>query len=187
MSEGTSEVLSMRETIKNLLHIIPGYQGYAAREQRRDADQALRDYLAQHYGAERQALMALTRNAVEAGAFGTLEQLEGITQTLDRFIARLESAPRGYTSWFSEARIDESDLDRLYAFDAAMADHLPLLHEQIAAVGQQIAASEPGHERAIDEALTNLRALVDGLHTQFDARQELLAAGKQIPGKPPLP
>lgn len=169
----------MRETIKNLLHLIPGYHGYEAREQRRDADKGLRMHLAQRYRSEREALTRLTRSAVDAGAFGFLERLEDITQALDRFIARLESAPRGYAGWFSEARLDETHLDRLYEWDARMADHLPILHDQIGAVERQMAAG--GAENDMDEALNHLRALVDGLHTQLDAREELLASGKPTP------
>ncbi len=165
----------MRETIKDLLRAIPGYSGYESKENRRDADKVLRTNLAMQYQSEVQALTRLAEKALENGKLGQVERIEGVTQDLNRFIARLESAPRGYAGWFSEVSIDEADLDQIYEFDARLADNVPLLREQIAFTHRQISGSEADFA----EALEGLRAFVDGLHGQFDERQEFLARGKQ--------
>jgi hypothetical protein len=162
------------QTIKNLLHKIPGYTGYEAREQRRDADERLRAELARQYRAEREALTRLGQQAVSSGRLDVTERLKRISQTLDRFIGRLETALTGYAGWFEHVTIDVPDLEQIYQFDAKLADSVPLLQEHIGHVSTQMSEGE-----GIDEALTALRNFVDNLNTQFDARQEFLVRGKR--------
>lgn len=164
----------MRETIKKILLALPGYKGYEEQEHRHESDKVLRMHLAQQYSRERDALTRLTQKAVDMGRLEHLAQIEEIIQMLNRFIGRLESAPRGYTSWFSAVQITPADLDRIYEFDTQMADNIPLLQEQIGYAEQQLKSGE-----AFGEALDELKSFVDGLNTQYDARQDFLAPGNQ--------
>lgn len=164
----------MRETIKDILRLIPGYAGYESRESRRDADKTLRTNLATEYRRERQSITRLAQNAADGAGLEHLDRIENISQTLDRFIARLETAPRGYASWFDESQIDEADLDMIYEFDAKLTDNIPLLREQIDHAHN---ALNSGGD--VVEALNALYDFVDGLNAQFDARQAFLTRGKQ--------
>lgn len=165
---------NIQQTIQNLLHNIPGYTGYSASERRREADKVLRSHLADQYRGERQELIRLTQDVVAAGRLAKAEPLDQIIQALDLFIARLETAPRGYAGWFAEVTIDETDLEQIYQFDARLASSVPLLHEQIVYSRSRFTTDE-----GFDEALDVLREFVDGLNRQFDARQEFLVAGKR--------
>lgn len=164
----------MRDTIQNILRAIPGYEGYEAKEKRRDADKVLRTNLAQQYRNEQAALTRLAQKAVDKGRLEYLDRMEEINQSFGHFIARLESAPRGYASWFSDARIEEADLDQIYEFDAKLVDSIPLLQEQITYVQTAYTSGEN-----LEEALDELERFLDGLHTQFNARQEFVAIGKR--------
>lgn len=160
--------------LQRLLHMIPGYTGYQAMEQRRDADKALRTYLAQQFAGERQSLERLAQQVASRGQIEYSERIEQINQALTLFIARLESAPRGYTGWFDAAPITTTDLDQIYEFDAKLADSVPLLREQLA---YAVTTFESGGD--FDEALHSLRHFVDNLNIQFDARQSFLARGRR--------
>jgi len=164
----------MRDIIKGLLRVLPGYKGYEEKEKRRESDKILRTHLAQQFSTERDTITRLIQRAVDSGNLEYIARLEENIQILNRFIARLESAPRGYASWFSEAQINESDLDQLYEFDARLADSIPLLREQITHVEKQLQAGEE-----VDEAVNTLRDFMDGLNRQLDARQEFVALGKR--------
>lgn len=98
---------------------------------------------------------------------------------LNRFIARVGSAPRGYSSWFSTAQLTTADLDRIYEFDSRMVDTIPLLQQQLQLAANTLPSSDETTTPTFDEVLDTLKALVHGLHTQFDARQQLVALGKQ--------
>lgn len=162
------------KTIKDLLHKIPGYTGYAAKEERREADKRLRMHLAQQFRAERESLTRLSQQVISAGRLDLTDPLKRISQSLDYFIGQLETAPRGYAGWFDQVQIEEVDLDQIYHLDTKLADSVPLLREQIAYVSSQVSEGE-----GIDEALTSLRDFVEKLNQHFNARQEFLAAGKR--------
>ncbi len=159
--------------LSNLAWLIPGYAGYRTKEDRRDADKQLRMYLAGQYVAERENLTILAQHLVASGRLDLVARLEPVEQMLARFIARLETAPRGYGGWFSATELSESDLEKLYEFDAKLADGIPLLREQIGFVSTECTA-----DADCNAALNALRDFVDNLNTQFDNRQTFLAANK---------
>lgn len=164
----------MRNTIKDILRMLPGYEGYENRENRRDADKTLRMNLARLYKGERETLTRVAQKAVDRGQFDHLDRLEELGQALDQFIARLESVPRGYASWFDQVTIDETDLDQIYEFDARLADSVPLLREQLEYVEKAFNTSDQ-----VDDSLDSLRTFVSGLNRQLDERQEFVALGKR--------
>jgi hypothetical protein len=163
----------MLDTIQKLLRTIPGYTGYEAREKRRDEDYALCIELAQFYRTEQQSLVRLAQDVTDRHKFEYMERMERINQTLGQFIARLENSLRGYSPWFLNEQINESKLDRLYEFDAHLADSIPLLREQL-----DNAQTQLYQEGDFDGALRELQRLVDGLHIQYNARQAFLAMGR---------
>jgi len=159
--------------LSGLIRLIPGYAGYRTREDRRDADKHVRMHLARQYAAERENLTSLAQQLVANRRLDLVGQLEPIEQMLNRFISRLEYAPRGYAGWFNANRLNETDLDKLYEFDAKLADGIPLLREQIGFVAAECTA-----DADCNEALTTLRNFVDNLNTEFDTRQTFLVANK---------
>jgi hypothetical protein len=103
-----------------------------------------------------------------------VERLGKVSQALLLFIARLETAPRGYAGWFGRVQIDQADLDQLYTFDAKLAESLPLLREKLGFVQSQASEGTDLHE-----ALASLHQFVGNLNQQFDARQAFLLQGKR--------
>ncbi len=162
-----------QNTIKSLANIIPGYAGYQAKESRRDADKILRDHLASQYDAQRDRITRLTQQATTSDLFQYLTALERANQQLQRLIARLRTAPRGYAGWFDTAQIKESDLDQIYQFDAAMASGVEKLSTALDNLTVAIRNNDaiPGQLAALTDVLADL-------NMRFDAREQYLAMGK---------
>lgn len=160
-------------TLQDIARIIPGYGGYIDRERRRDTDKMLRDQLARQYASEQDGLTRLTQQAVSSGKIEFAGKIEGIQQTLNRFIARLQTAPRGYAGWWEVAQIKKEDLDELYQFDMGLAAGVQQLHDAVAKASAALAGDGFG------AALDALRDLADNLNKQFDARTNFVALGKR--------
>lgn len=161
--------------IDDFLNSIPGYGGYRSKEKRRDADQAIRERLAQDYGqlADRLGRLA-TRFADERD----LAAVRVITKPHSRLVSfkdRVRSATYGYAPLFGETEVDEAALDQIAAFDRSLADGLEPLSEQIIALEQ----STPGTEEFTTQA-AHLAALVEGLHDRFDGREQIIESGKSM-------
>jgi hypothetical protein len=160
-------------TLQDIARIIPGYGGYIDREKRRDTDKLFRDQLARQFGSEQDGLTRLAQQVAASGKIEFSGKIETIQQGLNRFIARLQVAPRGYVGWWEVAQIKKEDLDALYQFDAGLASGVQQLHD---AVAKSAAALNTD---GLSAALDALRDLTDSLNKQFDARAEFTAQGKR--------
>ncbi len=160
-------------TLQDIARIIPGYAGYIDREKRRDTDKLLRDELARKYSAEQETLNRLAQQVAASGKLQYSGKIEAIQQILNRLIARLQVAPRGYVGWWEVTQIKKEDLDLLYQFDMGLATGVQQLHDAVTK------ASAAFKGEGFDAALDALRDLGDNLNRQLDARSNLTAQGKQ--------
>jgi hypothetical protein len=164
----------MQQTIQNIAQQIPGYVGYQSKERRRDADKVLRERLANQYDTRRDRLTRLMQDATRAGELDYVADLEHANQQLQRFIARLKTAPRGYAGWFDAAQIQETDLDQLYQFDSSLASGVDQLTAALDNVAAALKTKDgmPGMITALSDTLAELNA-------RLDAREEFVALGKR--------
>jgi hypothetical protein len=160
-------------TLQDIARIIPGYAGYIDREKRRDTDKLFRDQLARQFGSEQDGLTRLAQQVAASGKLEFSGKIETIQQGLNRFIARLQVAPRGYVGWWNVAQIKKEDLDALYQFDAGLAAGVKQLHDAVAQASAALKTDGFG------SALDSLRDLADNLNKQFDARADFTAQGKR--------
>lgn len=164
----------MKSTITNIANAIPGYPGYQTKERRRDADRILRERLTNQYNTQRDQLTRIQQDAVRAGLFGLVSDIESANQQLSRFISRLRSAPTGYAGWFDAAQIQEADLDLIYQFDASLSNGV----DELGGVLDGLRAVVRSKENS-DKAYYALRDELDSLNQRLDAREEFIARGKR--------
>lgn len=170
----------MEQWIHNLQRMLPGYKGYEARETRRDADKMLRVQIAKQFRDQQGNLNRLIQDMTKGGGLRYLDDLDRVSTGIDRFVVKLETAPRGYAGWFEVITIDETDLDLLYQFDLRLADSVGLLAERITFVQSQL--NEAGD---VGAAIADLQSFMDDLNRQLDARTAFTAEGKR-PDNPPM-
>ncbi len=172
----------MQQTVQNIAQQIPGYAGYQLKERRRDADKVLRERLANQYETQRDRLTRIMQDATRSGQLEAVADLEHVNQQLQRFIARLKTAPRGYAGWFDAAQIQEADLDQLYQFDSSLASGVDKLQSAL-----DTAATALKKKDGIDDAIAALTDVVGDLNARLDAREEFVAMGKRpSPSASPL-
>jgi hypothetical protein len=127
-------ILDKARAAQNLLeriaHKIPGFQGYREREPRRDADKLQREHLASLLETVKRPLNDLAAAATRSGSLDVINDVETARKRLDKAIARVRYADRGYSGFFDEIKVDETMLERVYQFD---------LGQSIAAAGLTLA------------------------------------------------
>lgn len=158
--------------LSNLLSKIPGIDGYMERGRRREADQLLRNTIADRLEEVRLQLgnvhTELSRDIIKAMDFA--EPLGRTDTKLMGLIGKIHDAPQGYAGFFDAVKVKEDDLARLYAFDESMLNHV-----------DQIAADTAALEKAcLDDGDINgaLRTLDNNLREAnevFNSRNEVLS------------
>jgi len=148
---------------------IPGYHGYKERELRREADKALRMHLAARFDEARRRLLGAMDHLTGAGRLAEAALLQKANLQLQLLVDRLRTAPHGYAGWFDALKVQQAELDRLYAFDRALATGADRVSELVAKVASQAAAGENTSAEA--SALANV---IDELNDTFARRSEAI-------------
>ncbi len=167
----TEKIQASQNKVEALASRIPGYRGYKAREQRREADKLLRLHIARQYEAQMTRLQDIQGRMVDAGQLDALFALERAVMRLQLLIDRIKTASYGYSGMFDAVKVDQTALDRLYDFDRAMLDSVEGLASRIDALDEAVGSGAPASP-AVNELLNELRALND----TFSTRQDVILA-----------
>jgi hypothetical protein len=157
--------MSLGQSIKNLMEKIPGYRGYAEREDRREADKELRDSVAAAFSSQVTRITRVQEQLINNGDFDTASRLDGIIGRMQHLADRVRTASYGFTGFWDDDVVDTAVLDRLYAFDLEMANGIEQVGDLIAQVGLR---------ESRDQNIEALEAKLDELHETFSQRGHLI-------------
>jgi hypothetical protein len=104
-------------TIEDVARKLPGFKGYLAKQDRRNADRLLREHIVLVFEALLREFTQLQNQMVDSGGLKYMEQASRIDTILQTFIDRVRTAPEGYAGLFDAVKIREGELDKVYAFD----------------------------------------------------------------------
>jgi methyl-accepting chemotaxis protein len=131
MSDFQGQIEEGRGKLKELLLKIPGFKGYIKMEDRRTADQLVRDVVADRFQEQLDHLTGVMTEFVDRGDLEYMDKLEGVAVKIRTFIDKIRHAVYGYSGFFDAIRIDESKLERLYAYDQALLDGIDQIGETL--------------------------------------------------------
>jgi hypothetical protein len=134
MSDLGDRIRHEDNALKKLMEAIPGYQGYAARETRRDADRLLREHLVVLLDGVRNKLKRFQRELQSRGEFKPVTDLDRVARRMVRARDRMDHAPYGYAGFLDAVQVNEAELDRLYDYDLSIKDTLAQIEAAVDAV-----------------------------------------------------
>lgn len=156
----------LRETVERLQELIPGYEGYAEKEERRAADKELRDAVAAAFQSQSDRLARVQERVLGHGDLSGVEAMDKARARLQHLADRIRTASYGYSGFFERTRRYElPELDRLYGFDLELANGVDKVGELIAQIGVA---------KNVNEQTQKLLDKVDELHDVFNQRQHLI-------------
>ena len=155
--------------LEQLANAIPGFQGYREKELRRDADRIEREHFATRLEECKHELDSLSSDASRSGSLDAINDVETARKRLDRLIARLRFADRGYSGFFDVTRVDETLLERVYQFDLGLVTDDTAIVESSEAAG---AASD------VKAGLAPVIASIDALAARLSGREQILSGIK---------
>jgi len=124
---GTSERLA--ERLERLARLVPGIGSYQDKEGLRDTDKKLRVTLAERLDGTRKAVEDVIAALQGGGHFDHLDRLGRLERKLHQAADSIRFAGYGYSGVFDAVKIDEAKLERLYAFDIALAESVSAVQD----------------------------------------------------------
>jgi len=97
--------------------LIPGYAGYAERDGRRTCDKHLRDILSSQIHVSEKEIIKRINKAISKSDKDLMRELETCRKKMNTIQSKIQFAPYGESSFFSDLQIREPELKKIYQFD----------------------------------------------------------------------
>ena len=169
MSDFFQNVTGQQDIFRKLSSYIPGFSGYVERSNRRAADKLLRETVARRFDELYRRASGLQTELVNAGRLSYLDELETAVARIQTFMDKVATASYGYAGFFDAVKINEAELEKLYAYDMAFFT----LADQINAALDNVEHSLMDDE-GLPAAIRNLSSLAREAVQTFDRRYEVI-------------
>jgi hypothetical protein len=161
-----------QDFFKQIAGKIPGFSGYIERENRRQADQVLRETIADRFEELYQRISSLQADLVSSGGLTYVDDIEKAALKVRTFIDKIRHASYGYSGFFDAIKINEEELAQMYQYDAAM---LALVDEVSRAIDNvQASLGTDGLPASIRNLVSNAQQCLD----VFNHRDEVVTQGQ---------
>ena len=163
-----------RTGLEKLLDFIPGWKGYQTRQNRRKADQRLRQVLARKLADQRRKLDVAQKELISHGRIDLVDDLGSAVTQLQTFIDRIRFASYGYSGLFDAVKINEAELEQMYNFDAELVGFV----ERLEAATGRLRETIPSGEGLV-ETIRIVQDICSEANSTFDQREHLILGDVQ--------
>jgi len=161
-------IVEMQGSLERVARALPGFAGYLRKEDRRAADELLREKIVRTYSESLDTLNRLANQLVDKGGMRHMERVQRIDTGLVTFIDGVRAAARGYGGAFDAVKVDEERLARLYSFDEALLVYQDQLSAGLIAFRDAIGGED------LESVLDQMEKLVADLNTVLAGRSEAI-------------
>jgi hypothetical protein len=162
------KVTEGKDLLGKIRNFLSGFVGYIKREDRREADKILRESIALRYETQWSRISGLQRQLIGGGQVELLDDLEASAIKLRGFIDRVKGATYGYAGFFDAVRINQTELDKLYAYDLALLENAEKLAHAVDNVETSMGSD------GLPAAIRNLVSLSQEAVDAYERRDEVL-------------
>jgi hypothetical protein len=163
------KVKGSRNLVEKLGSIIPGWKGYQERQERRSADQLMRQTLAEQMTAQRKRLDVAQQELINNGKLDLVDDIGRAVTQLQTFIDRVRLASYGYSGLFDAVKINQDELEQMYNFDAALFEYVNRLDTANDRLMEAIDTGE-----GLKEVIRIVQDICREANATFDEREHVL-------------
>ena len=163
------KVKGSRNLVEKLGSIIPGWKGYQERQERRSADQLMRQTLAEKMTAQRKRLDVAQQELINSGKLDLVDDVGRAVTQLQTFIDRVRLASYGYSGLFDAVKINQDELEQMYNFDTALFEYVDRLN---AANDRLLEAIDTGE--GLKQVIRIVQDICREANATFDEREHVL-------------
>jgi hypothetical protein len=169
MADIHGTVEESRTKVEKVLNFIPGWKGYQERQNRRKADQLLRQKLAEKLAEQRRKIDTAQKDLISQGRLDLVDDLGSAVTQLQTFLDRVRLASYGYSGVFDAVKIKQAELEKLYTFDAALVEYV----ERLDAATDHLQSAIPTGE-GLEDAVRTIKVITREANSTFDQREHLI-------------
>lgn len=107
--------------------LIPGYNGYVIREDKRNDDKKLRDELSRIINQSEILIEKHQKQLIKSGEMNLCKEWEIARKAVNTIFTKVKNTNYGNSSFFSTNQIKETELDEIYNLDFEMTERVHLI------------------------------------------------------------
>jgi len=112
-------------------NLIPGYQGYAIRDQKRNEDKKVRLFISSYLDQCEIKIIDCQKTLIQNNQIQDSKEWDIVRKKLNTFSAKIKNTSYGETSFFNENQIKEDELDVIYTLDFELLERTSLILKTI--------------------------------------------------------
>jgi hypothetical protein len=155
--------------LEKIMLVVPGFRGYKEKEQRREADKLIRNFIYSGLHEARNDLQDIYQAVADGRTPEDLRPIDQLTAIFDRVSEKVNHASYGYAGFFDAIKIDEDDLDRMIDFDTQLIDGAKGLAQRVEDFKNEVQSGKFDNLQAFEG---ELRKAVEGFENTFDKRKD---------------
>jgi hypothetical protein len=169
MTDVYGKVKDSRNALEKLTGMIPGWKGYQERQERREADQLMRQMLTEKLAAQRKRLDVAQKDLISNSRLELVDDVGSAVTQLQTFIDRVRLASYGYSGLFDAVKINEAELEQMYNFDAALFEYVERLDTANDRLREAI-----GSGQGLTETIRVVQDICREANSTFDQREHII-------------
>lgn len=168
-------VQESEKLLERIMLIVPGFRGYKLREQRREADRIVRDYIYRTLEQSRNDLTRCLQALSDNKATELIEPMNRLVAKLDRISEKINHASYGYSGFFDSIKIEEPELDQMVSYDTQLMDLARKFSTTTSSFKSDLNQNKLDSARTMQQ---NLDSSLSSLESAFDGRKSVIEGVK---------
>jgi hypothetical protein len=107
--------------------LIPGYSGYTDRDSRKNCDKKLRVFLSDKLSGFENLISESITDCAKNSNLIEMNKLESIRKKINTLSSKILYAPYGANAFFSDQKINKTELDQIYDYDINISGEIDKL------------------------------------------------------------
>lgn len=169
MDDLYNKIVQNRNGFENLIGRLPGFRGYMEMSGRREADRIMRDHVAGLFQTQITRFESIERDIIRNIGIGLADKTRDIKSKMQNLQTRIKTDTPGYTGFFASNKIGPDELQKVYAFDEAMARYSDDIGTRLDELSAAVNANE-----GVDEALAALETTAIEAAQAYNLRDSVL-------------
>lgn len=169
MADLYEKIISQRSGLERIIAKIPGFRGYKEMTARREADRMIRDHVVELLKEQMQRLISAEKAILQKGGLSVASKSREAKTQFQIFIDRVNTAAPGYSGFYSAQKVGPEELERIYAFDAALVEYVDRLRDAIDTLDTAARSGEN-----IDAAISVLELVANEANAALNMRDDVI-------------
>lgn len=169
MTDLYDKIVRERSGLEKIIAKIPGFRGYKEMEARREADRMIREHVVKLLKEQMNRMVSVEKKLLTSGGLSMAGKTRDAKSRFQTYIDRVNTAAPGYSGFYSAKKVGADDLQKIYAFDAALLQYVERFKDQIEHFEKAVTSGE-----GLDEAIGMLESLAQEANSAFSMRENVL-------------